>query len=377
MNARQFLSTLPTKLGLGCMRFPMITDEHGKETIDLDQSIQMIRHSIDSGAVYIDTAYPYHDGESERIVAKALKDGYREKAILADKMPSWLIKTPDDLEKYFHEQLEKLETHHIDFYMLHALSVSHWANYDKAAVVDFLNALKAKKLVKYVGFSFHDELPLFKEIVDFYAWDFVQIQYNYLDTHYQAGLEGLTYASDKDMAIIVMEPLRGGSLSGPLPKDVEALVHKQSPDMTLTQFAFDYLLKDARVDMVLSGMSNMDQLNENLETFKGSVTPMTDREQANYDQARNIILGRKLVDCTACNYCMPCPYGVKIPQLFRLYNTAHMFDNQAWGKQEFDKHVPREARPDQCIACGACEPKCPQHIPIIEALKQADHYFNR
>ncbi|MCK8059589.1 MULTISPECIES: aldo/keto reductase [unclassified Fusibacter] len=375
MTAREFLKKLPTRLGMGCMRFPMMADAKGQTDVDIAEAIKMIRHSIDEGAVYVDTAYPYHGGVSENIVAKALKDGYREKAVLADKLPSWLVKEPADLEKYLNEQLEKLETDHIDFYLLHALSVDHWANYDKEALVDFIKKIKADGRVKYIGFSYHDELPLFKEIVDFYDWDFVQIQYNYLDIEYQAGLEGLEYLDEKGIAVVIMEPLRGGSLSGVMSEDVQMMIRKHSPESSNTRFAFDYLLADSRVDMVLSGMSTMEQLDENLATFKRNVAPHTEEDIVHYRQVRKAINDKVKVPCTACDYCMPCPHGVKIPQAFRVFNQGHMFNKVEEMGREYLKHAPLETRASKCIACGECEPKCPQHIEIIKELAEVARVF--
>jgi len=247
-------------LGFGCMRFPEID---GK--IDEEKSISMIRYAIDNGVDYIDTAYMYHDGQSEPFIGKALQDGYREKVYLATKLPSWLINSREDMDKYLNEQMEKLKTDQIDFYLVHALNEKYWNNLTKLGIFEFLDSIKKDGRVKHVGFSFHDKLDLFKEIVDSYEWSFAQIQYNYLDEYYQAGIEGLEYAANKNLGIVIMEPLRGGKLVNNLPNDIKEILRNSLSNKTAADWALRFVWDKPEVSVVLSGMNNIEQVKENIK----------------------------------------------------------------------------------------------------------------
>ncbi len=254
-------------LGFGCMRLPTLQD--GK--IDLPEATKMLRFAIDNGVNYVDTAWGYHNGESEPFVGEALKDGYRERVHLATKLPSWLIKTREDMDHYLDEQLKRLQTDSIDFYLIHALNRRFWKNLKENDLFDFMDKALNQGKIKHIGFSFHDTLEVFKEIVDSYNWEFCQIQYNYVDLKYQAGAEGLRYASKKNMGIVIMEPLRGGRLANRVPPEVADLWKSAPKKRTPAQWALRWLWNDPDIGVVLSGMSNMEQVEENIETAKRAV----------------------------------------------------------------------------------------------------------
>jgi uncharacterized protein len=312
-------------LGLGCMRLPQAEGSGFAGKIDEEKAIAMIRHAIDFGVNYIDTAYPYHDGESEPLVGKALTGGYREKALLATKLPSWLIKTREDMDRYLDEQLARLATDHIDFYLVHGLNKAWWENLSSLGVLEFLDEAVADGRIRYPAFSFHDDLPVFKAIVDAYDWTFAQIQYNFMDEQYQAGTKGLHYAAKKGLGIVVMEPLRGGLLSRDLPATREILA-AAPVRRTPAEWGLSWVWDHPEVTTVLSGMSSMQQLEENLAYAErdraGSFTP-ADREVIR--QVKAAFESRVTIPCTGCRYCMPCKNGVEIPRCFESYNQAHMF----------------------------------------------------
>lgn len=361
-------------LGFGCMRF-QVMDNDPKKIIE-EKAIEQVRHAIDRGVNYIDTAYPYHGGMSEPVVAKALKDGYREKVFLATKLPSWLVKTREDMDKLLNEQLEKLQTDHIDFYLIHALNKGFWENLKKCDVFDFMDKVRKDGRVRHIGFSFHDELPLFKEIVDAYDWEFCQIQYNFMDENYQAGLEGLTYASDKGLGVVIMEPLRGGSLVRKIPEDIQAIWDMAEIRRSPAEWALKFIWDHREVSLILSGMNEMAQVDENIDSAEDSTPGMlTDKERVLISEARDVYLSRIKVNCTACKYCMPCPFGVDIPMNFSLYNDASIYLDYEGQKTTYQNFFSKEQWASKCQECGACETHCPQHIKIRDRLKEVAAFF--
>ncbi|MBN2281730.1 MAG: aldo/keto reductase [Candidatus Marinimicrobia bacterium] len=361
-------------LGFGAMRLPIIGKDESK--INEPEALKQIRYAIDNGVNYIDTAFPYHYGASEPFVAKVLKNGYREKVKLATKLPSWDIKKPEDMDRILNEQLQKLETDYIDFYLLHALNEKFWKNLKEHKVFDFLDRAKKDGRIKYAGFSFHDELPLFKEIVDTYSWDFCQIQYNYIDTYYQAGIEGLEYAAAKNLGIVVMEPLRGGSIVKNIPDDIQKLWNMAPVKRSAAQWALRFVWDHPAVSVVLSGMNTMGQIDENVAAAREALPKsLSDEELDIIHRVREIYKSRMAVDCTACNYCMPCPFGIDIPTCFRFLNNAAMFQDVKDPKRVYDLQVHGDRRASNCQDCGLCETKCPQHIPIREKLKEVVEIF--
>jgi len=364
-------------LGFGCMRLPLLPG--GDPTkIDYDKAIKLVRYAIDEGVNYVDTAYPYHGtgmlkgGASEPFVAKALKDGYREKVKLATKLPSWLIKTRDDMDKYLNEQLQRLETDCIDFYLVHALNAKVWATLKEVGISEFLDQAIKDGRIKHAGFSFHDKLDLFKEIVDYYDWSFCQIQYNYLDEDFQAGTEGLKYAAQKGLGITIMEPLRGGKLASNLPEEAYNVFEKTDIKRTPVDWALSWVLNHSEVSVVLSGMNEMNQIEENIKTASETrENSLTEKELNIIDRVKTIIKEKVKVNCTACEYCMPCPEGVNIPGCFTFYNNHHMF-----GKEEnYNRFLTPKQKASNCIECGKCEAHCPQGISIRKELKNVKKVF--
>jgi len=357
-------------LGFGCMRLPLV----GKDTKDIDEkeAIRLIRDGIDSGVNYIDTAWGYHGEMSEPLVGKALQDGYREKVHLATKLPSWLIQTREDMDTYLNAQLEKLQTDQIDFYLVHTLNSKYWENLTQLGLFEFLETAKSDGRIKHIGFSFHDKLPLFKEIVDAYDWSFCQIQLNYMDTEYQAGLEGMHYASDKGLGIVVMEPLRGGNIVRNIPQDImDVWVGSKWPDRKPADWALRYVMNMPEVHVVLSGMGEQFELDENISSAKNS-TPnhLSSEELDTIKTVSDIYRSRIQVDCTQCAYCMPCPFGVEIPRVFGMFNGAYIFNDIETHKNYYHMFIKPEGHASNCTACGACETACPQHIPIVETMKR-------
>lgn len=363
------------------MRLPVI--DHDNSRIDEEKALEMVRYAIDHGVNYFDTAYPYHGfdfskgGASEPFLAKALRNGYREKVYIATKLPSWLVQSRADMDRFLDEQLERLETDVIDFYLLHGLDRINWKNLSENGVLDFLgSALKAGK-IRFAGFSYHDELDLFKEIVDAYDWSFCQIQYNYMDEEYQAGTEGLKYAASKGLAVVAMEPLRGGTLVNGLPPGARKVLEEASPGRSVVDWAFRWLWKNPEVTVVLSGMSDIKQLEENLEIAgRAGREKWKGEDEEVLKEAVRIIREKQKVDCTACNYCMPCPEGVNIPRNFALYNDFHMLQDPA-AKLRYQRLLSDTSKASNCIQCGLCEPQCPQGIPIRAELEHVDEVLSK
>ncbi|MEJ6949682.1 aldo/keto reductase [Natronospora cellulosivora (SeqCode)] len=352
-------------LGFGAMRFPVNNDDYSD--IVEDEAIKMMRYAIDRGVNYIDTAWPYHQGSSELVVAKALKDGYREKVKVATKLPSWEIKEEKDMDKYLNKQLEKLEIECIDFYLLHALNKERWEKYKELNVFDWIEKIIDEGKIEHIGFSFHGEYEVFEEIIDAYDWDFCQIQYNYLDEEYQAGKKGMKYAYEKGIAVIIMEPLRGGTLAVEPPKEVKEVFNKSKWVRTPADWALQWLWDQEEVSLVLSGMSNMQQVKENIESAdKSAINKFSDEERDIIDNIKDRLRGP--ITCTRCGYCMPCPNGVDIPQNFFLYNEAEIYDKSNENKERYQK-LDSDKKAENCIRCGKCEPACPQNLKIMDLLE--------
>ncbi len=356
-------------LGFGAMRLPVIDDDQSK--IDTDKAVEMVRYAIDNGVNYLDTAYPYHGGKSEAFCAEVMKDGYREKVNIATKSPVWEIKTPEDFDIKLNEQLNNLQVEQIDFYLLHALSQDLWDNAVKNEYKTFLDSAKKSGKIKYAGFSFHSGLNTFKEIVDSYDWDFCQIQLNYIDENYQAGLAGLKYAHEKGLGVIIMEPLRGGMLAkAEQPREVEALWNSSGIKRTPAEWALKYLWNFEEVGLVLSGMNAMEQVTENIKTASESLPhSLTGREIEIIKKVKDYYKSKMLVDCTKCKYCMPCPTGVNIPENLWAYNHASLFNDTKRTDHIINTWLKKEERASGCVQCGQCEEKCPQNIEIIKHLE--------
>ena len=366
----------PSALGFGCMRLPIIGNDHDK--IDEPQAIEMIRYAIDNGVNYVDTAYGYHGGNSEVVLGKALKDGYRDKVKLATKLPVWLVNTYDDMDRLLNEQLRRLDVDHIDFYLLHSLSLEHWKQITKVDVFGWLDKVHAEGKIGYMGFSFHDNYDLFEEIINAYDhWTFCQIQYNYMDEDFQAGKKGLKYAASKGMGVVVMEPLRGGRLVNNLPPQVIEILNSAPTKRTLADWALQWLWNQPEVSLVLSGMSTMEQVKQNIESAnRAGVNTLTQEELDVLTRAKELYRKLMPVPCTGCYYCMPCPSGVNIPGNFEIYNNAHIYgDFERFQKAYFSMNEGERA--SACTECGTCEGVCPQGIEITERMAEVRQYFEK
>ena len=366
----------PSALGFGAMRLPHEEDDRG--AIKEDEAMKMIRWAIDNGVNYVDTAWPYHDGKSEEFLGKVLKDGYREKVKIASKLPSWDVEDSEDPDEILNEQLERLGVDKIDFYLLHALSRKHWENY-QSLDIDIFEWMKEKReegKIDHLGFSFHDDLEIFKEIVDTYDWDFCQIQYNYLDQGFQAGTEGLRYAADKGMGVVIMEPLRGGKLANEPPESIKDIWAEAEEDREPVEWALKWLWNQPEVSLVLSGMSTLEQVKENVRYASESKTDsLSDKELEIVDRAAEKYRDISPVECTGCNYCVPCPNDVSIPRNFRMYNQAEIYDEYEKYKEIWDENMKDESKASNCVKCGQCLEKCPQDLPIMDLLEDVSEYF--
>lgn len=353
-------------LGFGCMRLPTTDGNALSANIDAPEAIRMIRRAIESGVNYVDTAYAYHKGESERVVGRALRDGYRERVRLATKSPVWLLKTRDDFDRYLAEQLTKLQTEQLDFYLLHSLSRTSWRETVlRLGILEAAQAARADGRIKHLGFSFHDDRAAFQEIVDgFDGWDFCQIQYNYVDVEHQAGTAGLRHAAAKGLAVVVMEPLLGGRLANP-PQAVREVFGRAAVRRSPADWALQWLWDQPEVSVVLSGMSEARQVQENLASAGASgVGSLRPEEHRLIAEARERYAGRVAIPCTGCSYCMPCPNEVDIPTNFRTFNEGFMYDDVTGARGEYARFIADPRKAAACVGCAACEAKCPQAIPI-------------
>ena len=370
-----------TLLGLGVMRLP--ADENLK--VDEEYGINLIRYAIDQGVNYIDTGYTYHGGKSEVIIGKALKDGYREKVVIADKLPIWLAKTEEDVDRFFNEQLERLgqaDGGCIDMYLIHNIIPANWKKTQKLNVLPYLEQKKAEGKLGHIGFSFHGDLALFKEVIDAYPWEFCQIQLNYLDKNIQAGLEGLAYARERGVDVIIMEPLKGGRLTDKVPASVQtiwddakaggAIEQSRTPAKT----AFKWVAAQEGVKLILSGMGNRQQLDENIAIFSDeNLKTLGEGEQIAIDKVADEYNRLIPYQCTGCEYCLPCEKKINIPDVIDYLNNWYAFGQNPSTKIEYTTWIAEGHHGSDCIACGKCEKKCPQSLPIMEIMKTAAKEF--
>jgi len=361
-------------LGFGCMRLPIRKSKRNtadildpKKDIDEEEAFQMVQYAIDHGVNYFDTAYSYHEGQSETFLGKALK-GYRDKVFLATKLPVKRVKGREDFHKFLDEQLRRLDTDYLDVYLLHGLNRTVWPKMKALGVFEFLDQIRANGRARYVGFSFHDDVKIFKEIVDSYDWAQCQIQYNYFDEHYQAGREGITYAASKGLGIVVMEPLRGGQLTDPIPSEIQSIWDSAEKKRTPAEWALHWVWNHLEVSTVLSGMSTLGQVKENIRSADdGNPDLLSKKELSIIHQAKEVYKRMLRIDCTGCAYCMPCKSGVNIPMNLTLYNDRFMFKNPERSMRRYNMTPEQMAL--NCTECGECEECCPQHIKIMDELK--------
>jgi predicted aldo/keto reductase-like oxidoreductase len=367
MQYRKFgqLDWAVSALGFGCMRFPLSGTEASQ--IDEEQSTKMLAYAIDHGVIYVDTAYPYHGGQSEIFVGKFLKSGYRDKVRLATKLPCWEVKIKDDFDRLLNEQLKKLQVEHIDFYLLHALNKDSWKKIYELEVLPWTEKAISDGRIGHLGFSFHDDYDTFRSIVDAYdKWTFCQIQYNYMDIENQAGTRGLRYAASKGLAVVIMEPILGGRIVNP-PKPVQSVWDTAETKRKPADWALQWLWDQPEVSVVLSGMSNMQHVEENVASAaKSGISTLTMDELKLIDQVRTQYDTLSPIPCTKCEYCLPCPNGVHIPRAFEIYNESVMYDKLEEARNDYNNWFDEDQRAHNCLDCKDCEEKCPQHIPISE-----------
>ena len=375
MQYRRFgkLDWAVSALGFGAMRLPTIGSDPHQSKVDEAEAIRMVRRAIDAGVNYVDTAYSYHNGEGEVIVGKALRDGYRGRVKLATKSPVWMIKSEADFDRFLDEQLKKLQTDTIDCYLLHAIASKSWnGGVRNNNLLKRAEAAKKDGRIRHFGFSFHDDNKAFLEILTGYdAWDFCQIQYNYIDIENQAGTAGLKTASKRGLAVIVMEPLLGGRLANP-PATIRKMM-EPAWSGTPADLALQWIWDQPEVSTVLSGMSAMPQVEENLASAKRSgIGSLNDAQQAMVAGVRKAYAKSAPIPCTNCGYCMPCPTNVNIPQNFQLYNDIFMHQNAEFPRFVYKAFVPEPTRASACAACKECEELCPQQITISEWMPKVD-----
>lgn len=387
-------------LGFGAMRLPLKSPNTAD--IDEEKAAGMMLDAIDSGVNYIDTAYLYHGGNekkriggaSEEFVGNLLagKYGYpkkmekngqkdpetlRKSVFLATKLPTYMLETKKDCEHFFEIQLQKLKTDYIDFYLLHDIKKKSWQTVLDLDVLSFMESLKQDGKIKYIGFSFHDDIGLFKEVIDAYKWDFCQIQYNYIDTDYQAGEAGLEYAHQKNIPVFIMEPLKGGRLSMEPPKDIKKIMKESHRNWTPAEWSLRFLWGDPRITMILSGMTKPEHVFENIKIAGDNETHFTDRDRKIIENIQRAYAQKNMIGCTDCKYCMPCPSGVDIPKNISyveeidLYGPAPgVFSNYVWS-------MSKDVAASNCIDCGLCLDKCPQAIDIPFIMKRAEQIFEK
>ncbi|QLC48970.1 aldo/keto reductase [Methanolobus zinderi] len=365
-------------LGFGAMRLP--TKEDG--SIDEKIATDMVRYSIDNGVNYVDTAWPYHMGESEPFLARALADGYREKVKLATKQPQWMVKNYEDMDRFLNAQLEKLNTDQIDYYLIHSLVKSSWENIRDLGVMEFLDKAKADGRIVNAGFSYHGAPEDFEPIIDAYDWDFCQIQYNFLDEDVQAGTKGLEYAASKGLGVVIMEPLRGGNLADPVPDEVMDIWNEADARRSPVEWALRWVWNRPEVTVVLSGMSEPAHVEENLRIANEALPDsLTEKELRLVERVANKYQDLMEVGCTGCRYCMPCPEGVDIPACFEMYNNLHMFDDEDRLMMMYAAKLGGILRgsetnfASQCTECGQCVDACPQNLPVPELLEKVSETF--
>ena len=388
-------------LGFGAMRMPtkQVKDEKTQETknvIEQNEAIKMIRFAIDNGVNYIDTAYPYHGGESELVVGKALKDGYRDRVHLTTKLPMWMVKKTEDFDKFLNQQIDRLQTNP-DIYLFHGLNKHRLELIKNLNLIEKMEKAKEKGLIKHIGFSFHDNYEVFKEIIDFYDWDCCQIQFNYLDIDYQAGTKGLEYAGDKKIAVIVMEPIRGGKLAIPedqlkFREEVREVLQTSKVKRKMADWALQFVWNHPEVSVVLSGMSTMQQVIENVgSASKSGVNTLNNDELNTISDLRKAYEKLLIVPCTNCGYCLPCPNDVSIPSVLRLLNEVAYWGESGRQRITFFYNYMLKTQKDieekrangeeisgaatLCITCNECLEKCPQQIEIPDFMEKANEIF--
>ena len=363
MEYRKIGENKVSLLGFGCMRFPT---KDGK--IDEALSEEMIDIAIKSGVNYLDTAFPYHGGESELFVGKILKKYDRESLYLATKLPIWDVNTLDDAKRLFNEQLTKLDVEYVDFYLIHALDKGRWKKVLELNILDYLDELVKEGKIRNLGFSFHDDYEVFEEIISYRKWDFCQIQYNYIDTDIQAGDKGYELSVKLGVPLVIMEPVKGGVLAM-LPEDVTAPLKTIRPEASTASWALRWVANHENVKVILSGMSSYEQVTDNLKTFE-KFEALSKEEEVAIKEVADTINSRTRNGCTGCRYCMPCPFGVDIPKAFSIWNEYGKYGDERKAVKRYFVDTAPDKLADVCQKCGACEAECPQHLNIRDDLER-------
>lgn len=360
-------------LGFGCMRFPAMPD--GK--IDEDQSEKMIDAAVEAGINYFDSAYTYHNGESEPFIGKVLKKYARDSIYIATKLPPWKIEGLKDARDIFETQLKRLKTDYIDFYLLHGLDRDSWKKIKNLKIIEFAEELKKQEKIKFLGFSFHDEYEILQEILEYRKWDFCQIQLNYMDTEFQAGIKGYRLTEKMNVPVIIMEPLKGGAL-GKIPEDIEKNFKDINKDATTASWGLRWAASLPNVKVILSGMSTYEQLIDNINTFT-DFKPLNKIEKEAVDNVRQAFNKHLKNGCSGCGYCMPCPNDVNISYCFQLWNDLGKYKDSEMKQLVwlYWDGFGEGKRADECTGCGECEDKCPQHLNIRDDLRQAAKDFEK
>ena len=357
-------------LGFGCMRFPL--DQNGN--IDEVRSEKMIDEAYANGVNYFDTAYVYHEGKSEIFTGKVLDKYDRGTYYLATKLPTWEVHSVADAERIFKEQLEKLHKDYIDFYLLHSLNHENFRTMTNLGVIDYLEGLKAEGKIRFLGFSFHDEYEAFEHILKYRDWDFCQIQLNYMDAQIQAGMKGYALTEELNVPLIIMEPIKGGSIAK-LPDRAVPYFEKLNPGKSPASWALRWVGSLPNVKVILSGMSDEAQVADNLATFQNFL-PLSDEEQEAVKTVAEIFRGSVKNGCTGCSYCMPCPAGVDIPRTFALWNDYGRYNNKSEMKWQWTFNFEEGKKAKNCVECGQCEEACPQKLQIRDDLKSVQVTFD-
>ena len=365
-------------LGFGCMRLPVVDGR--RDRIDVPLATDMLHYAIDHGVNYVDTAFPYHGvvhgvpGMSEPFVGEALQGGYRERVLLATKLPSWLVQSRAHMDTLLNGQLERLKTDHIDCYLVHGLNAGFWSRLTQLGVLEFLDSALADGRIRHAGFSFHDDAPVFAPIVAAYDWAFCQIQYNYMDVAYQAGRAGLRYAAERGLGVIIMEPLRGGRLANRIPPAVQAVWETAATPRTPVEWALRYVWDDPGVSLLLSGMSAMDHVIANLQVAEEGLPGSLNADEHHLiERVAHVYRSLAKADCTGCRYCMPCPSGVDIPEVLAHLNDACLYGDVQAEREMYAMRAGGKA--SNCTRCGQCEEVCPQQIAIMDMLEEAVRIF--
>ena len=371
-----------SSLGMGCMRFPRIYKDNNVVLVDREKAIEMIHYAMDHGVTYFDSAYTYHNKTSEEIMGEAFDGGRREKVKIATKQ---LFGTMADFNtgggktilenarRNLEITLKRLRTGYLDVYLIHNISSGNWEDIRKNKIIEEYEKFRAEGLIKAIGFSYHGKFPCFKDVIEFYNWDMCQVQQNFLDVDHEVTEQSIRIAGKKGCAVVVMEPLRGGGLAV-APQRVQAIYNELPVKREAVEWAFRHVIDYPEVSTVLSGMTTLEQLKENIEIFSkpdavpGCLSPqekdILSRAKASYESVASI-------PCTGCEYCLPCPRGVDIPGVFSRYNEGHMFENFTQPQRSYLFLGRQKKDATLCEACGDCEKKCPQHLEIIKELKVA------